>query len=194
MKRIFCTLLALVLCFGALIALSACNGGNTDDGGDVTTTDDNGKDDITSPEAPAGNKLYSNDDFSFAYPEDWILKTGSVPIIADSDGSGNNITVAYEPKTTIYKEMTMSSFSDLFKPALEAMGLTVSNVSISQVKNSHGVEITKMTYNAANAAATMKQTIYCFDAGSSTYSVTVTEMVEDYAVVQTVFNTIYVLK
>ena len=192
MKRLICTLLALILCMAALVSMSACNGNGNDNN---TTADGNdGATEVTSPEPPAGNKLYENDDLSFAYPETWVTTAGSVPVISDSNNSGNNITVAYEPKTTVYKGMTMDIFNELFKPAFEAMGLTLSNITISQVENANGVAITKLTYNAANAVTTMKQTIYCFDAGSYTYSVTVTEMVEAYDVVQNVFNTIYVLR
>ena len=86
--------------------------------------------------------------------------------------------------------MTLSDFNNELKPALESMGLTISNAAVSQTKNAADLAITKISYKATVAGVGMKQTLYITTVGNKTYTVTVTEVQTDETLRKTVFNTL----
>ena len=109
-------------------------------------------------------------------------------------GVGNNITVVYEAKTTMYEEMTLTDFNTQFKPVYEAMGMTISSPSINQLKNENGLKITKIKMTTTVASVTMTQTMYVTTVGDRTYSITVTETTSDADLVKNVFDTLSIVK
>jgi uncharacterized protein YwlG (UPF0340 family) len=90
--------------------------------------------------------------------------------------------------------MDVASFNTLLKPALEAMGMTTSNVAVSQITNKNKVDITKITYSASTNGVAMKQTLFVVAAGNLNYVITVTETKTDATLVNNVLDTIYVIK
>lgn len=148
------------------------------------------------PAMPDGYKEYNNGDISFAYPADWNLTDGSTVILVNPSGVGNNITVVYEAKNTVYETISVEEFEAQMKPAYQSMGMTIKGTTIEQVKNDCGTKMTKisLTTTAANVSVTMQQTMYITHVGSKTYTVTVTETTTDAALVQNVFNTLYIEK
>ena len=187
----------MLLCF----TLVACD--DNEDGGDAggepikpaDTADKNDTDDKNEkPTIPDGYKLYDNGSISFAYPDDWSMTDGSTVILINPEGYGNNITVVYEAKNTIYDDMTVEDFNELLKPSFEAMGFSVSNPEVSIIKNKAGVTVTKMTYTATVDGISMQQTIFVTTANNRSYSITVTETWNDDELVETVFNTLNVKK
>jgi hypothetical protein len=193
MKKILCALLALLLLVGSTFTFASCNTPNEQKPNDTQQSeneDDNkqekGEDqkDIVIPE---GYRLYNDGTISFAYPENWTKQDGSLVILTGTNG--NNITVVYEAKTDAYENLTMETFNSVYKPAYEAMGLTVSNVKI-QKTTTNGLNIVQITQNTKNATASMKQTQYFVTLGDKTYTVTVTEVVSDAKLVSTVLETL----
>ena len=171
MKKIVSLLLALTLTIGLVCSLSSCSGGNA-------------------PELPDGCKRYENGYLSFAYPEDWSKQTGSVDMLVNPTGVGNNITVAYESKTNAYDNLTVESFNSTMKPAYESMGMSVSNVSISK-GTTNNVDYVKLSYNARMSGVSMKQTAIITTIGNRTFSITITEVNSDAKLISTVIDTLY---
>ncbi len=167
MKRIFAISLAMLLLCGCML-FAAC-----------------GKTPI-----PQGYQLYDNGAISFAYPNTWTKKGVGAVILVNETGVGNNITVVYEPKTDFYATMDEASFNEQMRPSIEAMGMTVTSVSVEQTKNANGVKITKIAYTSEYEAVQMKQTLFITEVGDQTYSVTVTEATPDAVLVENVFNTL----
>ncbi len=175
MKRIASLLTAGIMLLCCILAFSACE---------------------TPKEAviPEGYQVYSNDDISFAYPEEWTKTDGSTVILMNESGVGNNITVVYEAKSSFYSTMDVEDFNTSMKPSLEAVGMTVTNVVVTQTENDLDVSITKISYNASMNGVSMSQTIFITTAGSRTYSVTVTETTSASELVKNVFETLSVIK
>ena len=171
MKKLSYVMAVLLLIVGCMAVLSGCDAAKE-------------------PEIPEGYQLYKNDDLSFAYPEGWSAKTGSVVTLINPAGVGNNITVVYEAKTSMYDDLTVESFNTMMKPSYEAMGMTISNVAVEK-KTTNGLKVVQITYNAKMAGQSMTQTAFIFNAGKSTYTVTVTEVTPDAELVKTVFETLY---
>ena len=136
-------------------------------------------------------QTYDNGALSFSYPKSWSLTEGAVDMMMDAL-SGNNITVTSEPKSDYYATMNTETFCAEIQPTLESMGMAISNVSVEHTKNANGVEMTVIAYTANYAGMEMKQTQYITNVGNLSYSVTMTEMVDDAALVQTVFDTLTV--
>ena len=173
MKKISCIALAVLLMLGSMLAFSSCN--------------------AKTPEIPEGYQVYENGGLSFAYPENWTKTDGSTVILINPTGIGNNITVVYEGKTDMYAEMTAESFNELLKPTYEAMGMTLSNVTVNQ-KTSNGLDVTEINYTAKVMDTTMEQTAFIATIGDRTYTVTITETTQDDTLVSNVFNTLYEVK
>ena len=166
MKKIICTALVSVMLLGCVLAFAACGG----------------------VDVPDGYTLYeNNNDISFAYPEDWTVQEGSVVVIKSK--TGNNITLAYEPKTDMYDDMTVSTFNTTLKPMLENAGMSVSEVSVEH-KTTNGLDVVEISYKAKMSGQTMDQTLFVVTVGERTYSISVTEVTADSELVQNVFNTI----
>lgn len=171
MRKIISLLLVLTLVMGLALSLSACNN-------------------AIAPEIPEGYKLYENEYISFAYPEDWSFQAGSVDMLMNPAGSGNNITIVFENKTDAYENLTVESFNETFKPSYEAMGMSLSNVSISH-ENSNNLKFVKLSYNSRMSGVSMKQTAIITTVGDRTYSITVTEVSSDAELLQNVIDTLY---
>ena len=193
MKRLICTLLALMMVFGSLFVLSACDEKDKD-------KDDNSTEENTeqpAPEIPEGYELYENDDIAFVYPTGWSkteLAGGAGVMLLDGN-TGNNITALGEPYSDIYKTMTVDEFNKLMKPTLEAQGMTISGVKIEQVKGKGNLAITKISYSVKAANGTsMKQTIYVVPAGSLNYAINVTSVKTVDGLLDNVFNSLTVKK
>lgn len=173
MKKILCITLATLLVLGSMLAFSACG--------------------AKAPEIPEGYQVYEDGSLSFAYPEDWTKNSGSTVILMNPAGVGNNITVVYEAKTDVYEKMTVESFNTDMKPAYEAMGMTVSNVSITN-QETNGLDVVELSYTAKMMGVSMEQTAFITTIGDRTYTVTVTETTQDDTLVSNVFNTLYKAK
>ena len=187
MKRLLAAILALVLvCMGAF-ALSACN---TEDEAEASET----KVEPKPAPVPEGYKEYNNGDISFAYPDSWTLTDSSTVLITETADGGNNITVAYEATNGVYKDITKEKYVELVKPTLDAMGMKVSNVCITQTKNEYDQGITKINQTMTVASISMTQTLYILNSNGRTYTVTVTEVKKDATLVNNVFDTLVALK
>lgn len=171
MKRLFSMFTALIMC----LCLASC--GETKE-----------------VPIPEGYQVYDNGTISFAYPEGWTKQDGSTVILTDSEGSGNNITVVYENKNDMYASMDVEGFNTQLKPALEAMGMSVSNVTVTQTKNAGGVAITKLSYSASYMGVSMSQNLYITTVKDKTYTITVTEAKSDVKLRNNVFDTIKIVK
>ena len=185
MKKLLITLTVMLLLVFALFVMNAC--GNTAET-TATTTETTTEAPVTDAPIPTGYTKYDNGDITFAYPKDWTKQSGSTTVLAGTNG--NNITIAYEEKNPYYASMTLSDFNNELKPALESMGLTISNAAVSQTKNAADLAITKISYKATVAGVSMKQTLYITTVGNKTYTVTVTEVQTDETLLKTVFNTL----
>ena len=115
-------------------------------------------------------------------------------MLVNETGAGNNITVSYEQYSDIYKEMDVAGFNSTLKPYLEAAGMTVTNVSVKQLKNENGTDMTKIAYSAKTNGVSMGQTMYIVAVGEMNYIVTVTETTTDAKLVENVYNTLNIVK
>ena len=189
MKRLCYTLAVLTLLIAAIVTLNAC--GDTDATTASTTT--TAPITTTAPvttEAPIpeGYTEYKNGNIVFAYPKTWVKQDGSTVLLQDAT-TGNNVTVAYEDKNDYYSTLTLAGYNRDMKPAFEAMGLTISDPSVKQTTNKAGTAITKISHTATVSGVSMKQTMLIATFGNKTYTVTVTEVKPDQALVDTVFDT-----
>ncbi|MBR3963779.1 MAG: hypothetical protein IKJ80_00030 [Clostridia bacterium] len=191
MKKILVALLTLALAFSMAFTLASCNDGDSNNGGEATTT---APVEETTVPTPNGYTLYNNGKISFAYPSTWTKQAGSVDMLINESGAGNNITVSYEQHSDIYTKMDVASFNTVLKPTFAAMGMTTSNVSVSQITNKNKVDMTKISYSASMNGVDMKQTMYVVAAGGFNYIVTVTETTADATLVNNVLDTLYVIK
>ncbi len=192
MKKIVLTLAVLLLLVASLTVMSSC-GGTTETTTEATTTTEPVV--TTTPETtpaalPEGYTLYDNGDISFAYPESFIKQEGSTVILVDGT-NGNNITVVYEAKTDLYAKMDNDDYVELFKPLFDAMEMTVTNYAVEQIsKNATGISLTKITHTASTQGKTMEQTMLITTVGNKTYTVTVTEVVNNDVFVNNVLNSL----
>ena len=202
MKRILCVLLACLLMVCVLASCvkddSKTDAGNKEDDKkqedqeekedkeeDKEEDNEEGKTDETG--IPEGYQLYSDGKISFAYPKGWGKQNGTVVILLTMNG--NNITVLYEPKSDIYEKMTLESYMETYMPTYESMGVSISNVKIEK-KETNGEKVIVISQNAVNNGVKMTQTQYIMAVGDRNYVVTVTEVVNDAKLVETVFQTL----
>ncbi len=207
MKKFISLMLVFVLVLGSIAVFTACdssddkNPSKTEEVTTAATTEATTAETTAATTAaattaaattgvviPDDYTLYKNNDISFAYPEGWVKTDASVVTIQNTENS-NNITVAYEAKTDIYKNMTVDSFNNTIKPVYDSLGMAVSNVKVSH-KTNNGIEITVISHNTTVNSTTMKQTQYILNSGSRTYTVTVTEAVADSELVENVLKTL----
>lgn len=142
---------------------------------------------------PDGYVLFNNESVRFAYPDNWTKTDGSVVLLQSADGM-QNITVAYEPVSELYATMTVESFNTLLKPSFEAAGMTVEGVTVEQQKNTAGVDVTVINYNAEMGGASFEQTLYVVACGSTNQVVTITEVAQNDELCSAVFETLASLK
>ena len=169
MKKLLCMFLALMMVFGSLFVLSACDEKDKE-------KDDQSTEEPAKPfQVPEGYATYENDDISFAYPEGWKKnEMGTLVMLVDME-KGNNVTVTYQAKSDVYSTMDVSGFNQLLKPSYEAAGMTVSNLKVSQTKNSGQFSVTKITYEATQSGNNFNQMMVVIAAGEYDYIITVTE-------------------
>jgi len=187
MKKLLCTLLALVMVIGSMFVLVAC--GDSDDS--KKKNDDDEKNETVIPE---GYIEYNNGKISFAYPENWKKTPGSVDTLVNESGVGNNITVSYEEGSDIYSEMDIASFNKTLKPIFESFGMTVTNASVEQLKNGNNVKVTKIKYDAKVATTSMTQTMLVVAVDDLNYIVTVTETEAQPELAQNAYNTLKIVE
>ena len=144
---------------------------------------------VTDVSEAVENKVYDNWAISFEYPGAWSESTSNGVLLL-SEGMGNNITLVSEPATDLYRTITAEEFRALIAPSLESQGLTVSDVTLEQQINPNDVKMTVITYNISQSSLTLVQTVFIVNAGSDTYTVTVTEVGADTDIPETVFNTL----
>ncbi len=169
MKRITCIVLVLLI----TLSLAACGGGEEN----------------KLPTAPEGYQMYDSGVFAFAYPADWV-EASSSPLILMGQNGGNNITVASEQKTDAYENMTVESYNATYLPYFSSMGISVSNVAIHK-ESTNGLSVVKITSTVESQGIVMDQTQFITTIGAHTYTVTVTEVTEDSALVENVFQTLH---
>ena len=177
MKKVCSVALALLLVLSCVFTLCAC-----------------GKDDGTKkPEIPEGYKKYQNEAISFGYPENWKVQEGGVTILSDASGEGNNITVVSGEDDGTYQDMTMEKFNTTVKPAYEVMGMAVSDVSLETV-TTNGLSVLKIAYTVSAAEVSLGQTQYIVMAEGKMHAITVTESTPDEKLVNTVLETLRLVK
>ena len=187
MKNVLCLLLACAMMLVSMLALVSCDPASVLVGTESdaeSSTEVSTKEEVVIPE---DYQTYSNSDLSFAYPKDWTKQDGSVVVLSGSNG--NNVTVVYENKTDMYEKMTVDSFNAELKPALQAAGMEVSDVSIEK-KTTNSLSVVVLSFKATMNGVSMKQTGYIITLGDKTYTVTVTEVQPDAELVATVLDTL----
>lgn len=192
MKKFICLLLALC-CFTALAACTTSEKDPEETSSVAETqaaTEAPTETEKVLVTKPDGYQLFENDAIAFAYPEGWVKTDGSVVILQDSTGTGNNITVAHEAANAFYGTMTMEDFNTQVKPVYEAMGMTISNATLEHVENDHGLKLLVMAFDNTISGTTMRQTQYVVTLGDYTYTVTTTEVAADEEMVQVVLDTL----
>ncbi len=191
MKKFICMLLAMTMILGAMLAFTSCDlfEDKDDDDEEDVTTDGAEKEE---PEIPNNYQKFDNGDISFAYPANWTKTDASVVMLMNSTGAGNNITVAYEPKSDLYEKMDMASFNTNLKPILEAAGMKVKDAKIEQLTNECGTKITKIVINSEMSGVSLTQTMFVVAVGAKNYCITVTETSTDAVLISNVYNTLYV--
>ncbi len=197
MKRIFIIALSLLMAACLCVSLTSCLFLSYSNG--TTVSDAEMSKIAVIPEQdeyvlPEGYKEYNEGKIYFAYPDEWIIQDGSVVIIVNESGIGNNITLSYEVYSDLYVTITPEKFDELVSPTYESMGATVSGVTIKQVTNKNSVAITQIAYFMSLNGVNMEQTMFIFPADNKNYVVTVTEAEPDSELVDTVFNSIRVDK
>lgn len=186
MKKIVLALAMMLVFVLALATLTAC-GGTTETTAATTTTE---APVTTEAPLPEGYTLYDNGDISFAYPEGFVKQDGSTVLLSDMT-TGNNVTVVYEAKTDMYETLDNNGYKTMFKPAFESMGMSISKYNVEQIaKNAKGISLTKVTHTASLEGTSMEQTMLITTVGNKTYTVTVTEVVNDDAFVNNVLNSL----
>lgn len=199
MKKILSSLLTILL----LVSLCACTDApdsenentyasttETTTTTEITTTTETTE--TTEEKKPAITdhyQMYDNGTISFYYPNGWTLTDGSIVLLTDIM-TGNNISIVSEPKNDYYATLTTESFYTDMKPVLESMGMAISEASVKQTQNENDLAMIVITYTASFMDTEMTQTQYIVNADNLTYSVTVTEMVPNAELIETVFNTL----
>ena len=201
MKKFLAFLLGVLMLCSALV-MNSCDEKDPDDTAETTkpsasTIIDDVKETTTAEETtteptpviPTGYQLYSDGTIAFAYPKNWSKTDGST-VILQNTGNGNNITVVYEAKTDYYEALTKTKFQNELKPALESIGMSISDETVTQTENDNGMKITEIAYLAVSQGRTLKQPLLITTVGQYTYTVTLTEMQTDDTVNQILFDTL----
>lgn len=188
MKKLLCLLLAVTMLMGSLFVLSACDEKDKDKDDDKSTEAPGN----SSFQMPEGYVIYENDDISFAYPEGWQKSEMGMMVMLVDMTTGNNITLVYQEKSDIYTTMDVAGFNQLLKPSYESAGMAVSDVKVSQVKNSGNFSVTKISYKATQGGNNFNQLMVVIQSGEYDYIVTVTEGITTPAdgLLDTVFNSL----
>lgn len=192
MKRFLSLFLALLLAFSLAFCFVGCEEEReSSKKNKESSSEEEPSSSTPTVEAPDGYTVYSNDDIAFAYPEDWTKTDGSVTMLVNASGVGNNITVAYEAKNTAYESLTASEWESTME---QLTGMSLSNVSISKVTNEAGVSMTKVSQKVTTNGVTMTQTLFIVHVGSKTYTISTTFASGDNSFVDVAFDTLTKLK
>ena len=132
--------------------------------------------------------VYDNGSISFVYPKNYVKWAGETVLIKDVE-SGNNITIVSEKATNKYANLDKDDYVTMFKPAFEAMGMKIFKYNVEKVKNENNVVMTKITHTASLQGQTMRQTLLIVTSGK-TYTITITEMVNDDELVNNLQNSL----
>ena len=141
------------------------------------------------PDAPKGYTWYENEDIYFAYPEKWKQTEENSMVQLKPTAGGNNIVVTKGQYDSTLDNISVETIEALFKPQIEAQGMKMTNIAVAHDK-SKGTDIAVVTYDLSYSGIKMEQTLYMFRIDNYAYSITVTEAIEDLALVQTVLNTL----
>lgn len=135
---------------------------------------------------PEGYKKFENDfEVSFAYPEDWTVTNGSIVIITSPD-ENENITVTYEQKSNIYKNMTEEYFNENLAPMYSAQGINVQSVTIEQLDR----DVTKISMVNSVYSTTLYQTQLIIPSSDYNYCITITGRTLNTTLIDNVYNTL----
>ena len=135
--------------------------------------------------------VFTTGAISFEYPKSWDVMDESIyTIITNPRIPGNNITVTIEPKNDYYETVDAEAYKKLLIPTYESMGITVDTVSLDRVENGNGAKFVQIVINGAASGVKIEQTQYIITAGNETYSVAITEINQDDALVKMVFDSI----
>ena len=170
MKKTLSTLLVVTLVISCLFALSGCSM-------------------IQDPMASEDTRLHSDGCLSFEYPMNWIKMPFGVDMVMDTEGTGNNINVSYEAKNDLYDDIDIEKFNEVLKPAFEEAGLVVSNATVEK-GTTNGLDYILLSYDSVMGGSNMHQTQVITTVGERTYILTITEMVADPDLVETVISTL----
>ena len=175
-KRIISISLALVLFLSCVFSFTSCM---SSDG----------------PGVNAGYKSFNNGDISFDYPEDWMkvpfIKTfNGMDMIMDLGGSGNNIIVYTHEKTDFFKMIdNVEKFDELMRPEYEASGFVINEVTVeSGITN--GLEYVIFSFDAVQSDNSFIESQIITNAGNYTYMITITEVVSNPAMIDTIISTL----
>ncbi len=170
MKKLLSLLLALCMMLACVLALSACDKGDDDD-------DDKPKENLT-VNAPAGSTAWSNTDIGFAYPSSWNEASVAGVLFMAQSSLGANVNVASEPKNELYLTMTNDNFMSVMGPTFEMVGAKVTNVNVTKIQTTNGVDVVKATFKntmtVQGVTATVWQAQFYVNVAAKTYAVTVT--------------------
>ena len=173
MKKALSILLALTLLLGSMMIFASCGGS------------------FQLPEAPNGYQWYENSDIYFAYPDNWSKSEDDGYAQLSASGGGNNIVVSVSDYDSTFDNMTVETFRTQLLPMLEQAGMTVSGEKVTH-NTEKGYDIAVVTYKITYMGISMYQTLYMFRVNNSIYSITVTELTRDSALIETVFDTLNV--
>ncbi len=213
MKKTLTCLLALILVLTCVFAMTACKEdedpkkeseaeSEAEDTSSIEDTSAEGNssvEDTSSAESqpegyqPAeGYKLYTEDGFSFAYPENWVFAPGATVSITGDDG--NNIALTYEAAseetTKVYESLSKDTFMELLGNVFEAMGMQIGEYDVKRETNGSGVEIIRCEYSLTFEDLQMKMYQFIVLGEETHYTVTVCEVTDISHVADEVFKSI----
>lgn len=205
MKRLFCILLALFMLCGAL-AMTACTEADKPEEtttaetttaetttAETTTEETTTEETTTEKEKPVieSYAIFDYNGVTFTYPASWQKVEGETSIVVDAL-TGNNISVVRDLSGFDYTSLTKEVYEAELIPQMEAMGVTVTDLSVEQVKNKLGTKITVIAYTVDMSGSAFTQTQYIAKAGNVSHVVTITEMVENADLLDAVFGSLSV--
>lgn len=106
------------------------------------------------------------------------------------DANGNSVEIMFEAKTDYFAMLTVQRFIADMKPVFASNGMTLSDVSVEWRKNANDMWVRVVDFKLQYMDNTIKQTLFSVTVGNEPHNITVTEVVADEALVETVFNTL----
>ncbi len=119
---------------------------------------------------------YDNGYITFNYPASYAeSEVGGVILLQDA-ATGDNITVASEPVSDLYDDLTAEKFEALFKDSFASAGMTISEVYAGTYENSVGTEMIYVDYYMEMTGVEMIQYMLIVEAGDKFQIVTLTQV------------------